>query len=127
MSGTTTQTVWGYLEPADFWKLREVSLTYALPDGIAARFRADGTVENIDAAPAQTLRDLYRRYYRPDNAAIVYAYSAGSTAVDCGAEGAIEGPDGCVAPKRGFVEIFDKRLGAAPVMLSYPYGHQNRS
>ncbi|UOR15412.1 M16 family metallopeptidase [Qipengyuania aquimaris] len=47
-------------------------LRFVAPDTrYAARFRADGTVENIDAAPAQTLRDLYRRYYRPDNAAIV--------------------------------------------------------
>ena len=37
----------------------------------AARFRADGTVENIDAAPAERLRELYSRYYRPDNAALV--------------------------------------------------------
>ena len=37
----------------------------------SARFRADGTVENIDAAPASRLRDLYGRFYRPDNAALV--------------------------------------------------------
>nr|WP_247712116.1 M16 family metallopeptidase [Qipengyuania qiaonensis] len=37
----------------------------------ATRFRADGTDEIIDTAPAQTVRDLYRRYYRPDNAALV--------------------------------------------------------
>jgi len=34
----STQTVWGYLEPADFWKLREVSLTYTLPENVAGRF-----------------------------------------------------------------------------------------
>ena len=38
----------------------------------AARFRADGTVENIDAAPGQVVRDLYARYYRPDNATLVF-------------------------------------------------------
>ncbi|MBX7541047.1 M16 family metallopeptidase [Qipengyuania sphaerica] len=37
----------------------------------AQRFRADGTVENIDKAPASVLRDMYRRFYRPDNAALV--------------------------------------------------------
>lgn len=35
-----TQTVWGYLEDADFWKLREVSLTYDLPESLASQFRA---------------------------------------------------------------------------------------
>ncbi|MBO6528845.1 MAG: insulinase family protein [Erythrobacter sp.] len=37
----------------------------------AARFRADGTDAIIDTAPGQALRDLYRRFYRPDNAALV--------------------------------------------------------
>lgn len=37
----------------------------------AARFRADGTNENVDGAPATRLKDLYARYYRPDNAALV--------------------------------------------------------
>lgn len=47
-------------------------LQFVAPDTrFSARFRADGTVENIDAAPAKTLRDLYARYYRPDNAALV--------------------------------------------------------
>ncbi len=47
-------------------------LKFIAPDTrYAARFRADGTVENIDAAPAERLRELYRRYYRPDNAALV--------------------------------------------------------
>jgi hypothetical protein len=32
-----TQTVWGYLEPADFWKLREISLTYTLPQSLTSR------------------------------------------------------------------------------------------
>ncbi len=35
-----TQTVWGYMEDADFWKLREVSLTYRLPEGVASSFNA---------------------------------------------------------------------------------------
>lgn len=35
-----TQTVWGYLEQADFWKLREVSVSYTLPQNLAQRFRA---------------------------------------------------------------------------------------
>ena len=30
--------MWGYLEPADFWKLREVSLTYSVPENVAATF-----------------------------------------------------------------------------------------
>ena len=47
-------------------------LKFIAPDTrFSARFRADGTVENIDAAPAERLRDLYARYYRPDNAALV--------------------------------------------------------
>lgn len=47
-------------------------LKFIAPDTrFAERFRADGTVENIDAAPAQRLRELYARYYRPDNAALV--------------------------------------------------------
>ena len=37
----------------------------------SARFRADGTNENIDSAPAERLKELYARYYRPDNAALV--------------------------------------------------------
>jgi len=37
----------------------------------ATRFRADGTEEIIDTAPGQTLRDLYARFYRPNNAALV--------------------------------------------------------
>jgi len=37
----------------------------------AKRFRADGTVENIDVATGGTVRGLYERYYRPDNAALV--------------------------------------------------------
>ncbi len=37
----------------------------------ATRFRADGTVENIDVATGATVRGLYDRYYRPDNAALV--------------------------------------------------------
>ncbi|QYJ08159.1 M16 family metallopeptidase [Qipengyuania flava] len=37
----------------------------------AQRFRADGTDAIIDTAPGQTLRDLYRRFYRPDNAVLV--------------------------------------------------------
>ena len=36
-----SQTVWGYLEPADFWKLREVSLTYTLPPDLASRISAE--------------------------------------------------------------------------------------
>ena len=32
----------------------------------SARFRADGTNENIDSAPAERLKELYARYYRPD-------------------------------------------------------------
>lgn len=38
----------------------------------AKRFRADGTVENIDAAPGSVVRELYSRYYRPDNATLVF-------------------------------------------------------
>ena len=37
----------------------------------ATRFRADGTEQVIDTAGGAVLRDLYRRYYRPDNAALV--------------------------------------------------------
>ncbi len=37
----------------------------------AERFRADGTEDVIDKAPGQVLRDLYGRFYRPDNAALV--------------------------------------------------------
>ncbi len=37
----------------------------------ATRFRADGTEEIIDTAPGQVVRDLYARFYRPDNAVLV--------------------------------------------------------
>ena len=37
----------------------------------ATRFRADGTDAIIDTAPGATVRDLYSRFYRPDNAALV--------------------------------------------------------
>ncbi|MGE5953122.1 MAG: M16 family metallopeptidase, partial [Qipengyuania vulgaris] len=49
----------------DFFKFVAPDTRYS------ARFRADGTVGNIDAAPAERLRELYARYYRPDNAALV--------------------------------------------------------
>ena len=49
----------------DFFKFVAPDTRYS------ARFRADGTVENIDAVPAERLRELYARYYRPDNAALV--------------------------------------------------------
>lgn len=48
----------------------------------SARFRADGTVQNIDAAPAERLRDLYARYYRPDNAALVIVGDVDLAAVE---------------------------------------------
>ena len=35
-----SQTVHGYMEKGDFWKLREVSLSYRLPTSIAARMGA---------------------------------------------------------------------------------------
>ena len=45
---------------------------FVSPDTLyAKRFRADGTVQNIDAAPGSVVRDLYRRHYRPDNATLV--------------------------------------------------------
>lgn len=37
----------------------------------ATRFRADGTSENVERASAETVRGLYERYYRPDNATLV--------------------------------------------------------
>ncbi|MBX7532205.1 insulinase family protein [Qipengyuania sp. 1XM1-15A] len=52
-------------------RLRDYLQFIAPETRFSARFRAEGTVENIDAAPAQRLRDLYARYYRPDNAALV--------------------------------------------------------
>lgn len=52
-------------------RLRDYLQFIAPETRYSARFRAEGTVENIDAAPAQRLRDLYARYYRPDNAALV--------------------------------------------------------
>lgn len=48
----------------------------------STRFRADGTIENIDAASAQTLRDLYARYYRPDNATLVVVGDIDPAAVE---------------------------------------------
>ena len=35
-----SQTVWGYMEQGDFWKLREVSVRYDLPEFITSRIRA---------------------------------------------------------------------------------------
>ena len=47
-------------------------LGFVAPDTrYAKRFRAEGTGAIIDSAPGRVLRDLYRRYYRPDNAALV--------------------------------------------------------
>jgi len=37
-----SQTVWGYMEKGDFWKLREVSLRFDLPTQFAERMRAAG-------------------------------------------------------------------------------------
>ena len=45
---------------------------FVAPDTLySQRFRAAGTDDNIDSAPGAVLRGLYRRYYRPDNAALV--------------------------------------------------------
>ncbi len=45
---------------------------FVAPDTLySQRFRADGTEEIVDTAPGAVLRDLYRRYYRPDNSAMV--------------------------------------------------------
>ncbi|EDL48940.1 pitrilysin family protein [Erythrobacter sp. SD-21] len=58
-------------------------LKFIAPDTrFAARFRAEGTVENIDAAPADRLRELYARYYRPDNAALVIVGDVDVAAVE---------------------------------------------
>ena len=58
-------------------------LKFVAPDTrYSARFRADGTVENIDNAPAERLRDLYARYYRPDNAALVIVGDVDVTEVE---------------------------------------------
>jgi zinc protease len=47
-------------------------LGFVAPDTrYAMRFRAEGTGSIIDSAPGRVLRDLYRRFYRPDNAALV--------------------------------------------------------
>ena len=47
-------------------------LGFVAPDTrYAKRFRAEGTGAIIDSAPGRVLRDLYRRFYRPDNAALV--------------------------------------------------------
>ena len=35
-----SQTVWGYMERGDFWKLREVSVRYTLPELITGRIGA---------------------------------------------------------------------------------------
>ena len=35
-----SQTVWGYMERGDFWKLREVSVRYTLPEAITSRIGA---------------------------------------------------------------------------------------
>ena len=35
-----SQTVWGYMEPGDFWKLREVSVRFQLPSEIAQKISA---------------------------------------------------------------------------------------
>ena len=35
-----SQTVWGYMERGDFWKLREVSVRFDLPDAFTSRIRA---------------------------------------------------------------------------------------
>lgn len=58
-------------------------LKFIAPDTrFSARFRADGTIENVDAAPAQRLRELYARYYRPDNAALVVVGEVDVAAVE---------------------------------------------
>ena len=36
----SSQTVWGYMEQGDFWKLREVSIRYDLPEFITSQLRA---------------------------------------------------------------------------------------
>lgn len=56
------------------YSLRRIKhwISFVAPDTLfAQRFRADGTEEIIDTAPGEVLRDLYRRYYRPDNTALV--------------------------------------------------------
>ena len=47
-------------------------LRFVAPDTrYSQRFRADGTAEIIDSASGPTVRGLYDRFYRPDNAALV--------------------------------------------------------
>lgn len=53
----STQTVWGYLEPADFWKLREVSLTYTLPESIAASFGSSSAALTVTGRNLATWTD----------------------------------------------------------------------
>jgi TonB-linked SusC/RagA family outer membrane protein len=53
----SSQSVWGYMEPADFWKLREVSLTYDLPANIASQFRASATSITITGRNLATWTD----------------------------------------------------------------------
>ncbi len=45
---------------------------FVSPDtAFAKRFRAPGTSESVTSSNAETLRGLYERYYRPDNATLV--------------------------------------------------------
>jgi len=56
---------------------------FVSPDTLyAKRFWADGTVQNIDAAPGSVVRDLYRRYYRPDNATLVVVGDVDPAAIE---------------------------------------------
>ncbi len=52
-----SQTVWGYMEPGDFWKLREVSARLDLPERFANSFRASRASVTITGRNLATWTD----------------------------------------------------------------------
>ena len=99
-SETRTRNNYSIRRIKDYFKFVAPDTRYA------ARFRADGTVENIDKAPGSVLRDLYARYYRPDNATLVFV---GDVDVDAIEAKIVEGFSSWQAPPAR-IERVDKGL-----------------
>jgi len=49
VNGTTYKTNWGYYESAQFWRLREVSATWTIPNIAAQKLRAQNATLTFGA------------------------------------------------------------------------------
>lgn len=68
----------------DTFQLRSVidNFGFAYPGSRVARRLPIGQIEDLQAATGDALRDLYRRYYRPDNTAVIVVGDFDAAAVE---------------------------------------------